>query len=457
VNPKRENSSFRDPSGFLFYEDGILYRQINRCYAGAYSHFLDSGLFTELAENKLLIVHEEVSRPPADPLLGLKVIRPSPLSFVSYPYEWSFGQLKDAALLTLEIARRSLKKNMILKDASAFNVQFEKGAPIWIDTLSFEPYREGSPWIAYGQFCRHFLAPLALMAYRDPGLSKLSLLHLDGLDLALTSRLLPLRSWLRGNLALHLHLHSKQKPPPPQATRQPPPQIGRNAIFGILDGLESAIGGLTLKKENGVWGEYYGDKNFYKENAFEDKKKYVGEFFDRIKPARVLDLGANTGFFSRMAQAGGSFSISIDSDPYCVEANYRQMREKNETHLLPLLADLASPTPAIGWDNHERQSLKNRAGADAVLALALVHHLAIGGNIPLNEIARFFSELAPKCAVEFVPKNDPGAAALLTVRNDIFEEYHREGFEHSFARYFQTDAALPLGHSGRILYFLSRK
>ena len=202
------NASFRDPSGFLFSREGVLYRQVNQVYAADFTRLMDSGLYDKLIKAGLLIPHVESDLKPAQPELAFKVIRPERVPFISYPYEWSFGQLKDAALATLSIQKRALKLGMSLKDASAYNIQFYNGKPVLIDTLSFETYQEGEPWVAYRQFCQHFLAPLALMAYRDVRLSQLLRVYIDGIPLDLASELLPGRTRWNLGLATHIHLHA---------------------------------------------------------------------------------------------------------------------------------------------------------------------------------------------------------------------------------------------------------
>ncbi len=191
LNDEPVAASFRDPSGFLFSRNGALYRQINRVYADDYDHLISSGLYDQLVKSGLLIPHREVSEKPVYPELAVKVIQPELVPFISYPYEWSFSQLKDAALATLAIQKRSIKAGMSLKDASAYNIQFINGKPTLIDTLSFEIYKEGKPWDAYRQFCQHFLAPLALMARVDVRLGQLLRVFIDGIPLDLASRLLP--------------------------------------------------------------------------------------------------------------------------------------------------------------------------------------------------------------------------------------------------------------------------
>jgi hypothetical protein len=454
---ERLGSSYRDPSGFVFRRDGELFRQINQCYRVDFELLSQSGLCDTLTQAGQLVHHDELDAPFADATVGFKVIRPRALDFVSYPYEWSFGQLKDAALLTLAIQKQSLEKGMSLKDATAFNIQFDGGKPLFIDTLSFERYEEGQPWVAYRQFCQHFLAPLALMAMRDVRLNQLLITNLDGVPLDLASSMLPVASRLRLGLLVHLHLHARMHRRHATATQKPAlsRKVGRIQLLGILDSLGSAIESLQWNPGGTEWADYYQDTN-YSNEAMDQKRKRVEEFINLAGPKSVWDLGANTGEFSRLASDRSIRTVAFDIDPAAVEKNYRRVREKNEKNLLPLLMDLTNPSPAIGWNHNERMSLVERGPADLVLALALVHHLAISGNVPLSDIAHFLSRIARKLVIEFVPKSDSQVSRLLVVRKDIFSGYDQESFEKEFSRYFTIDRREPVAGSQRTLYLMSR-
>jgi len=457
THDERLGSSYRDPSGFVFRRNGELFRQVNESYRSDYETLMGSGLYEALSSSGQLIQHDEVDMPFADPRVGWKVIRPRAIRFISYPYEWSFGQLKDAALLTLAVQKKSLEKGMFLKDATAFNVQFDGGKPILIDTLSFERYEEGQPWVAYRQMCQHFLAPLALMALRDVRLNQLFVTNLDGIPLDLASALLPVSSRLKLGLLVHLHLHAKMHRKHAGNVEKPAAKgnVGRTQLMGILDNLESAIGSLNWNPGGTEWADYYQDTN-YTDAAMEQKRKLVGEFIEAAAPTTVWDLGANTGEFSRIASDRGIATIAFDIDPAAVEKNYRRVRDKGEKDLLPLSMDLTNPSPAIGWNLGERMSLVERGPADLVLALALVHHLAISGNVPLGDIARFLSRVGRKLVIEFVPKSDSQVSRLLVVRKDIFSGYTQEGFEEEFARYFAIERREPVVGSQRVMYLMSR-
>jgi ribosomal protein L11 methylase PrmA len=454
---ERLGSSYRDPSGFVFRRNGGLFRQVNQGYRTDYESLVQGGLYEALRSSGQLIDHEDVDAPFADPRVGWKVIRPRVLGFISYPYEWSFGQLKDAALLTLAVQKRALEHGMSLKDATAFNVQFDGGKPILIDTLSFEKYQEGQPWVAYRQMCQHFLAPLALMALRDVRLNQLFVTNLDGVPLDLASSLLPGTSKLRLGLLVHLHLHAKMHRKHASNVEKPAPtrKLGRTQLMGILDNLESAIQSLNWNPGGTEWADYYQDTN-YTDAAMTQKRKLVSEFIEAAAPRTVWDLGANTGEFSRLASDRGIDTVAFDIDPAAVEKNYRRVREKDEKNLLPLVMDLTNPSPAIGWNLDERMSLVQRGPADLVLALALVHHLAISGNVPLGDVARFMARVGRKLVIEFVPRSDSQVSRLLVVRKDIFTGYTQGAFEEEFSRHFAIDRREPVVGSQRVMYLMSR-
>jgi ribosomal protein L11 methylase PrmA len=451
------SASFRDPSGFLFTDSGILYRQINRAYAKDYARLMDSGLYEKLVKASLLIPHVEVDQAPAQIDLAFKVIQPERAPFISYPYEWSFSQLKDAALATLAIQKRAMKLDMSLKDASAYNIQFVRGKALLIDTLSFEIYKEGEPWVAYKQFCQHFLAPLALMAYRDVRLSQLLRVYIDGVPLDLAAALLPLKTAFNFGLLTHIHIHAgAQKKYSDKAVEPRTGGMSRQALTGLIESLESTIRKLTWKPAGTEWGDYYENTN-YTDSAFEHKKQLVKEWTAEKKPARVWDLGGNTGVFSREAAESGAFTVSFDIDPAAVEQNYRAAKTKKEQSILPLVLDLTNPSPALGWDNSERDSFGARGPADMILALAVIHHLAISNNVPLPQLANFFAAHCNWLVIEFVPKSDSQVQKLLTSREDIFPDYTRAGFEAAFSARFAIRKSEAVRNSERMLYLLEVK
>ena len=454
---KEIKGSFRDPSGFLFIDEGLIYRQLNISYKENYDQLINSGLYKKLLELNLLIPHEEVDINLAKSEGAYKVIKPEFITFISYPYEWCFSQLKDASLLTLQIQKEALKFNMSLKDCSAYNIQFYQGRPIFIDTLSFEKYNEGKPWVAYRQFCQHFLAPLALMSYKDIRLNQLFRIYLDGIPLDLASSLLPIRSHFSFSLLTHIHMHAKaQKYFANKVVNKRQHKISRLSFLWLIDSLETAIKKLKWKQSWTEWGAYYEDTN-YLSSALENKKQIVSEFLDKISPKIVWDLGANNGFFSRIASNNGIQTVSFDIDPVAVERNYINSVKEKEKNILPLLLDLTNPSPNIGWENRERRSLKKRRCADTVLALALIHHLAISNNLPFKKTAHFFYKICNSIIIEFVPKNDSQVQRLLSTREDIFPNYTQQFFEEEFKRYFNIINCERIIDSKRTLYLMERK
>jgi len=400
-----------------------------------------------------------VDEPAARPEQAFKILAPEPLDFVSYPYEWCFSQLKDSALTTLASQRIAIDYGMTLKDASAYNVQFRQGRTQLVDTLSFELLTEGEPWMAYRQFCQHFLAPLALMGYRDFRLGGLLRNHIDGIPLDLASRMLPRRTWLSPGLLVHLHLHASAQRryagkavPGERANRR----MSRQALLGLVDSLTGAVNRLQWLPAGTAWANYE-QFHGYSSSDLAEKGRLVGEFLDRVRPATVWDLGANVGNFSRIASQREITTIAFDIDPAAVERNYLKARQGGDPHLLALVLDLANPSPTQGWAGKERMSLEERGPADAVLALALIHHLAISNNVPLGMIAEYLAGLSHWLLIEFVPKEDPQVRRLLANRVDIFPDYDASGFEAAFNPHFEIHRRAPVGDSGRWLYWMEAR
>lgn len=469
--------SFRDPAGFVFERDGKLYRQVDRNFADAFDRLAGSGLYDALTSEGLLLPYREAPVDLAATTDAHRVIEPERLAFVSYPYEWCFGQWKDAALTTLRAQAAALEHGMTLRDASAFNVQFHQGRPVLIDSLSFEPVREGQPWRAYAQFCQHFLAPLAVMSGRDVRLGQLFRANLDGIPLDLATGLLPRRLRVRPGIWLHLAAHGRSQAkhaaapgraagaagpveaPPQVEDREPPAgrrrRFSMNAFRGLVASLERTVARLSWEPPRSAWSEYYGDCATYGEEALRRKEQVVAGFIDATSPRSVWDLGANTGRFSRLASGRGIFTLALDSDPAVVERTYREFR--GAPHLLPLLMDLANPSPGAGWRNRERMALAERGPAHMVLALALVHHLAIGNEVPLEGVADELADLGRSAVVEWVPREDPQVRLMLSRRDHPFHRYTEEAFRGALRRRFEILGRETLPGSDRVLYAMRRR
>jgi len=454
------SGSFRDPSGFMFTHDGQLYRQVNQKYQEDYDLLMRSGLYDQLNRSRTLVAHKEVELALApQPDIAYKVIQPEKIDFISYPYEWCFNQLKDAAILTLAIARRSLEFGMILKDASAYNIQFHQGRPIFIDTLSFEKYEEGAPWVAYRQFCQHFLASLALMAKTDIRLAQMLRLHIDGIPLDLASKLLPGSTRVEFGLTTHIHIHAKSqqryadKEVSQEAVKA---RVSKTAMVGLLDSLLSTVKSLNVKTIQTEWTDYYQDNN-YTPASFEAKRQLVRSFIEKVQPKQVWDLGGNTGEFSRAASDLQIPTVCFDIDPGAVQQNYDLVKANKEKFMLPLRMDLTNPSPDLGWHNAERESMQARGPVDLVMALALIHHLAISNNVPLADVASYFAELSDYLIIEFVPKSDSQVKRLLASREDIFPDYTLEGFRTAFSCFYETVSEEKVQGSERTLFLLKKK
>jgi ribosomal protein L11 methylase PrmA len=449
-------SSFRDPCGYVLRHEDTLYREILAKGSADYQTLINSGIYSALIERGLLVPHIEVE-PPFDVSPDhFKTLKPQEISFISYPYEWCFYQLKDAALLTLQIMMLALEHGMILKDASAYNVQFSHGKPLFIDTLSFAKYEEGTIWPAYRQFCQHFLAPLALMSKCDVRLSGLLSNNVDGISLDLASTLLPVKTWFHFSLLLHIHLHARSQRKYAARTDVgviKKKNMSKKSLLGLLDSLSTTVKKLTWKPHGTEWGDYYHDTN-YSDSALSEKQDVVRQFIKKCHGDTIWDLGANTGMFSLIAAETYTNVISFDIDPGAVEKNYLNTKDKGIKNVLPLLQDLNNPSTDIGWGLEERNSLIKRGPADICLVLALIHHLAISNNVPLPEIARFLQNIAKMAIVEFVPKEDSQVKRLLATREDIFPDYNQKCFEDAFSQYFKIVDWKQLNESERIIYLM---
>ena len=456
---ERVAGSFRDPAGFLFTRDGVLYRQINTSFRAEYDTLTSSGLYDALVGEGLLIPHAEVDVAPAQPDVAAAVIQPERVGFISYPYEWSPGQLQAAALATLAAQRIAMEHGMSLRDATAYNVQFHRGKPVLIDTLSFEPLVDGRPWVAYSQFCRHFLAPLALMKHVDVRLGQLLRVHLDGIPLDLASAALPGSTRLSPGLAIHVHSHAASQRKhadagDPKTRKGGSGSFSLQAFKGLIESLTTAVSKQTWEPPPSAWRDYYAAKESYSDESLQHKEELVAKVLGDLSPGTVWDLGANTGRFSRIAAAAGADVVAVEMDPSAVELNWRQVVENGDTAVLPLLIDLSNPTPSQGWAHIERPSLTGRGPVDVALALALIHHIAIGNNVPLAGIAEWFASLCRRLVIEWIPKDDPMVQRLLASREDVFADYTQDGFEAAIAPHFEVEARESVRGSLRTLYVL---
>jgi len=452
-------ASFRDPSGFVFERDGRLLRQVNRSFADAWRAFDQSPLRRELVGEGLLVDYQEAPIELAWNELAAAVIEPERVELVTYPWEWSFSQLKDAALLTLDAQDRAAAAGFTLRDASAYNVQFVRGRPVLIDTLSFEPATPEQPWLPYRQFCEQFLAPLALMAYRDVRLGLLMRPFPSGIPLDLASSLLPLRTRISAGLAAHIHLHARAQRrsiSPETARQQRTPRVSNLGRTALIDHLRRTIETLPRPRDTSTWSHYEASSS-YSPAGTEAKLRIVGDLLEQAPGRWVWDVGANRGRFSLAAADADRQVVALDSDAGSVDAFYRRLRASGDERILPLVLDIANPSPGVGWELEDHRSLMDRCNADVVLALALIHHLAIARNVPLDRISALFARLSEWLIIEWVPKSDPMVAGMLAHRGDIFSEYEESTFRSALQANFEFVRSEPIPESGRLLHLLRRR
>jgi hypothetical protein len=453
ATPIQHPASYRDPSGFIFIQEGIVYRQVNLVYKEHYDHFMTSGCYEHMATKGWIVTHQETDV-PAKGNNYYKILMPEKIPVISYPNEWTFDMLRDAALLTLRLTREALKFDMILKDATPLNVQWHKGRFVFIDTLSFEKYNE-HPWIAYRQFCETFLGPLLLMHYNKTHLPQLFLGWPDGIPVQLLRSLLPQRS--RFSLAVYLHIHLNAK----YAARKNidagnVPSFSRQKLFNLVSNLESLIQDLKSPRQTTDWSHYYQEvagRNDY----LSQKKNIISEWLEKMTPIKIAaDLGANEGEFSSMLASKNIQVLAADFDAQSINGLYEKIKKTGEKNIHPFVIDLSNPTPATGVGNTERASFSQRCKADLVMALALIHHLVIGKNIPFLNVAHFLASLTEYLVIEFVPKEDEKVKIMLSQKKDIYPDYKETSFLEAFNTYFAVVERKPIPGTSRIL-FLFRK
>lgn len=450
---RKHPSSYRDPSGFIFYKDHKLYRQVNKVFQTEFDKFQSGGLYDALVEKKLLIPHTLVN----DNILAddnwLTTLLPEYIPMVTYPAEWSFDMLKEAALLTLEIAREAMAKEMMLKDASAYNVQWHKGKMVFIDSLSFEPYDASKPWIAYRQFCEHFLAPLALMHYNKLPLHELWNAYPDGIPLALASKMLPYKT--RFNLHIYLNIHLHASIAGKKNRNAPQKEFSETKMKNVLRSLEESIRGFSFAS-SGVWSNYY-DEASQRDNYMEMKSAIIEEWTGSLPVKTAIDAGANEGFFARLLSNKNIYTIAADLDHFSINQLYKRIIAEKMVNLQPMIIDLTKPTPATGVNNKERSSFLNRINVDLVMALALIHHLSIGHNIPFESSAEMFFGMGEYLVIEFVPKEDEKVQLMLSQKKDIYTGYTINNFLAGFEEKFNVLKSEKVGSSGRTLFLMKRK
>lgn len=450
-------ASFRDPAGRVYRRNGRIFRTVSATAAADFDFAHTNDALRQLVSEGAVIASHDVAANDADAPdeRAARIVEHPKLPFVSYPYEWSFPLLKRAALHHLDLQIALLPSGVSLSDATAYNVQFVGVRPVFIDALSFQRYEEGAYWAGHGQFCRQFLNPLLLRALTGVPHNDWFRGSLEGVPTEMLSRLIPFSNRFSWRLLTHVLLPARlqasgaDEASAKKAAARPLPQF---AYLGMLRQLRDWIAGLQPKGvRKSVWSDY-ADNNSYAGQEAEAKQRIIGEFAARVKPRLMWDLGCNTGAYSEVALENGAQSVvGFDFDQGALEGAYRRAADRNLA-FLPLFQDAANPSPGQGWSGEERAGLAARsADAEALIALAFVHHIAIGRNVPLDRFSDWLTGLAPQGVVEFVPKEDPMVGRLLALRKDIFPDYTLENFKSQIARSARIVTAETITKSGRVL------
>lgn len=458
TNNNRHPSSFRDPSGYVFLDKSVFKRVINPLYFKQYYSLKDSGFFDKLFQNKLLVPHIEENANDFE-----IVLVPEQIPFITYPYEWSFLQYKEAALLTLKIQKYALEHGYSLKDASAFNVTFHEGRALFIDTLSFDFYKDNEPWRAYKQFVTHFLGPLLLAHYHGAQSLKLLSNFMDGIPIKMLASLLPFKTKLNPFLYSNVHLLAKfeAKHNDDYEGKLKQTHLSKKAQLNIISSLYDFIKKLALK-EHSEWGDYYNKTN-YSDDAFKIKSEIINTWVDTVKPKTLIDVGGNDGTFVRRIHLDLEQALVCDIDNNAVDYNYKTIKSNKEKYMLPFVLDVLNPSADIGFNNTERTSFINRIktyAPDVTLALAVIHHMTLSGNVTFNMSAFFFADFSKHLIIEFPQSGDSWVERLLKTKGDFrshFDFYTEENFEKAYLEWFEIIEKKQIPNSKRVMYFLKRK
>jgi ribosomal protein L11 methylase PrmA len=460
----QDSASFRDPFGYVFHKNDTVFRAILSPAKKQYEAIRDKGLIQESIAQGFLIESEELALTLVPPELNEAeyVIKHKTIPFISYPYEWSFYQLKAAALHHLKFQLFLLDRGALLRDASAYNIQFVGTNPTFIDLLSIAPYKEGDYWLGHRQFCEQFLNPLLLHSLK--GITHFSWFrgNLEGISTSDLSKIISLRDKLSWKVFFHVSMHARlsssviDNPDEAEVKVKARKPLPKSAYKTLITQLCSWIEKLEPKgKSKTVWGDY-ANNNTYLDDEAREKREVIFNFSNQHNPKTLIDLGCNSGDYSITSLQGGAASvIGYDFDPNAIDIAYKRSHAQ-QLPFLPLHLDAANPSPNQGWMQIERQGFKERAKADAVIALAFIHHLAIGKNIPLNQVIQWITDIAPRGLIEFVPKTDETVRHMLALREDIFTDYTEENFIRILSKTNKVLSNTQVSSSGRNIFEFSR-
>jgi len=455
-------ASFRDRNARVFLFDNSVYRGLGPQALKEWEALIKTSFFSRFVERGMIIGTNQVDpsahQLSAEVLTGWPaILKHTTVPFISYPYEWTFGMLKDAALLHLDLLIAALDEGMVLKDSSAFNVQWRGAAPVFIDIASFEVLREGEPWIGYRQFCQMFLYPLMLQSYKEVPFHPWLRGSLEGIDPESFSQLMSKRDLLRPGVLFHVYLQAKAQAKYAATSTDIKKGLStagfsREMIKNNVNGLRKLIDKLTWRRSKSEWS-HYANEHSYSDADFEIKKAFVGDAAKSRKWALVWDLGCNTGTFSRIVSENADYVVAMDADQLAVESLYLELRKEGNRSILPLVGNIADPSPSLGWRGLERKSLPERRRPELILCLALIHHIVISANIPLGDFISWLANLGTSLVIEFVTKEDPMVKKLLLNKIDNYDDYEIGYFEKSLSESFGIEKREVLKSGTRILYF----
>ena len=457
--------SFRDPTSRVFATADGVWRGLSEAALPDFEALAATDFFRSALDRGDIVGTELVTDNPPDlPGAWAGVLRHERIDVRSYPYEWPFEMLRDAARLQLALTRGALSEKLITKDASAYNVLFRGTKPVFIDVGSFERLRGGEPWPGYRQFCEHYLNPLLLQAVRDVPFQPLLRGNVHGIAPGLAADLLRGSGRRQKGTFTHVRLHARAERRYADTDRERDVRsdlkragFGPGLIDAQLRNLQKAIDALRWPRhtrQSTAWSTYT-ERSHYTDQDLAAKEAFVTSAVGAATPPRlVLDLGANDGRFSRLAiEAGAASVVAVDSDHVVVDRLYRDLRKEGEQRILPLVIDLSNPSPALGWRNRERPAFVDRVRPDLVLCLAVVHHLALTNTVPLDEVVAFLADFAAPVVVEFPHRDDVMAARLLArKRSGLFDAYNLESWEEALGRRFTVTATSTLPSGTRTLY-----
>jgi len=442
-----EAGSFRDPDSRVFLTPDGVFRVLSADGLLDWQALSATALWRELQEEARVVETETVELDAPPDLLAAEaaaVLRHERVPFVSYPYEWPFAMLKDAALLQLELNRRALRADLTLKDASPYNVQWRGTAPVFIDVGSFERLRPGEPWAGYRQFCMLFLYPLMLQAYKDLPYHAALRGSLDGIAPHEARAILSGERFRKGvlaNVLLHARLETRYADVEGRDVRRELRRAGfkKEILDATLGKLEKVVRGLEWKPGETAWTGY-GDDNTYDGAAAGRKAEFVREAAARRHSRLTWDIGCNEGTYARIAAAHADLVVALDADHATVDALYRRLREERRTDILPLVMSVTDPSPDLGWRRRERASLERRGTPELALCLAVVHHVCITGNVPVPELLDWLRSLDTTLVIEFPDRSDPMVQRLLSRKRDGANPgYEKAAFERALEERFAIE------------------